>query len=262
MHLKQPLKRLFKSLPKPAQHIILKGITHLNLMSAPLARLRLAVSIHPLSYLWGSDRGMEIARFYLEHLFFQEFSSDIYGHCLEFREDYYTSRFGGDKVVTIDILDKEEGSPNTTIVADLTQPNDIPSNLFDCIICTHVLHLIFEVNQAVSHLYRILKPNGVLLVAVPHVSMCDPNWHECWRFTKEGLYLMLAKVFEGENITMRAYGNSLTAAGEIRGLAAHEFTKTELNYHDHRFAVEICARAVKKYDENSNFRTPEKEGMH
>jgi SAM-dependent methyltransferase len=189
---------------------------------------------------------MEIARFYLEDLFFQEFSSDICGHCLEFREDYYTSRFGGERVIKIDILHRDDGNPNATIVADLTKTNNIPSNLFDCIICTHVLHLIFEVNQATLELYRILKPGGVLLAAVPHVSMCDPDWHECWRFTQEGLFLMLAKTFGGENVAMRAYGNSLTAAGEIRGLAAHEFTKAELNYHDHRFAVEICAKAMKK----------------
>src|SRR5262249_37026973 len=127
----------------------------------------------------------------------------------------------------------------------LTKPNDIPDDRFDCIVCTHVLHVIYELDRAVAELCRILKPGGVLLVAVPHVSMCDPGWHELWRFTEEGLSRVLAKAFGGGAVTARAYGNSLTAAGQIRGLATQEFTAAELNYHDNRFAVEICGRALK-----------------
>jgi hypothetical protein len=56
---------------------------------------------------------------------------------------------------------------------------------------------------------------------------------------------MLAKVFGKENLTVKAYGSSLTAAGEIRGVVAHEFTELILSYHDPRFAVEVCARACK-----------------
>jgi SAM-dependent methyltransferase len=244
--IKPPLKRLAQRLPEPAPQVARGLQAWVKRVSAPFGRLRLTIGKYPLSYLWGSDRGLEIARFYLERQFFPEFSSDIRGHCLEFGGDYYASRFGGEKVVELDILDKGEDNPQATLVADLTGPNKIPNDLFDCIICTHVLHLIFEVNQAVMDLHRILKPGGILLVAVPHVSMCDPGWHECYRFTQEGLYLTLVRAFGENNVTMRAYGNSLTAAGEIRGLAAHEFTQTELNHHDHRFAVEICARAMKK----------------
>jgi SAM-dependent methyltransferase len=243
---KEYLRTRCKKLPKPAQKIIVRGLTHLKIAMAPMARVRLSLGVRPLSYRWGTDRGLELARYYLEELFLEEFSSDIGGHCLEFMDDRYTVRFGKGNVLRLDVLNKEEGNHNTTIIADLTQNNDIPSDLFDCIICTHVLHVIFDVHRAVEELHRILKPGGVLLVAVPHVSMCDPRWHECWRFTQEGLYSVLATAFRKENITMRAYGNSLTAAGEIRGLTAHEFTKGELNYHDERFAVEICARAVKQ----------------
>ena len=86
----------------------------------------------------------------------------------------------------------------------------------------------------------------MVLVAVPHISMCDPQYHELWRFTPEGLSLLLAKTFAAEDVTVRAYGNSLTAAGQIRGLVPDEFTTTELESHDERFAVTVCARAVKR----------------
>ena len=165
----------------------------------PYARIRFAFGLQPLSQLWGFDRGIPVHRYYLKQ-FLQEFSSDIHGHCLEFQEDSYTSQLGGDRVTKLDILHKDFGNPNATIVADITKPNNVPSNLFDCIICTYVLNVIFELDKAVSELYRMLKPGGVLLVAVPQSNMCAPQWHDVWRLTPEGLHHVLAKVFEGENM--------------------------------------------------------------
>jgi hypothetical protein len=75
--------------------------------------------------------------------------------------------------------------------------------------------------------------------------MYSAQQHEFWRFTPEGLHRLLASAFGVENVLVRAYGNSLTAAGELRGLVVHEFTAKELASHDPRFAVEVCARAYK-----------------
>ncbi len=199
------------------------------------------IGVQPISQHGGFDRGLPAHRYYVQQ-FLQEFSDCIHGHCLEFHENRYTSRYGGSRVAKIDILSKEDDNPRATIVADLTKAPDIPSNLFDCIICTHTLHMIFEVDKAVSELYRILKPRGVLLVAVPTIGRAYLECHEKWRFTPEGLQLLLARVFGDENVIVRAYGNSLTAAGTLRGLVAHEFTREELNYHDLRFTMETCAK--------------------
>jgi SAM-dependent methyltransferase len=209
--------------------------------------MQFTVGVRPVSPVSGQDRGTPLNRYYLEQ-FLQEFSADISGYCLEFQEDLYTSRFGGDKVTKLDILHKEEGNKKATIVADLTKPNAIPSHAYDCIICTYVLHVIFELDTVVSELYRILKPGGVLLVAVPHIGRSRPKFHELWRFTPEGLHRVLARAFGAENVTVRAFGNSLIAAGIIRGLAAEDFTKAELDHHhDPDFAVGLFARACKPY---------------
>jgi glycosyltransferase involved in cell wall biosynthesis len=216
-----------------------------NLLGALRSRVRLAVGIRPLSFFWGGDRGRPIFYHYVTQ-FLREFAADIRGDCLEFQEDAYTTAFGGRAVTNLDILHIDDSNPRATLIGDLTKPNTFPSNRFDCIICTHTLHVILELDKAVAELYRMLRPNGVLLVAVPLVSMCDPGWHELWRFTAEGLHQVLAKPFGAENVTVRAYGNSLTAAGQLRGLTADEFTRAELDSHDLRFAVEVCARAIKK----------------
>ena len=76
-------------------------------------------------------------------------------------------------------------------------------------------------------------------------TMCDPGWHEVWRFTPEGLGALVGKSFGTDGIDVRAYGNSLTAAGELRGLVAEEFSKATLAYSDPRFALEVCIRARK-----------------
>jgi SAM-dependent methyltransferase len=238
-----PRQGIRRILPTPAKHFARQALIIIN---AVKARVQLTVGVQPIRPPWGFGRGMvPVARYYLEQ-FLQEFSSDIFGHCLEFQSDDYTVRFGGDRLTKLDILHKEDGNEKATIVADLTKPNRIPSDQFDCIICTYVLHIIFDLDKTVSELYRILRPGGVLLVAVPHVSRIYPNAHEIWRFTPEGLHLILARAFGAENVIVRAYGNSLTAAGAIRGLAAHEFTQAELNYHTPESAVGVFARACKQ----------------
>jgi glycosyltransferase involved in cell wall biosynthesis len=227
--------------PKPIKRILKRYLHFFGILKA---RIRLTIKTQALSTKWGFDRGQPIHRYYLGQ-FLMESSSDIHGHCLEFQEDSYTKKFGGAAVTKVDILHLDHSLPQVTIAADLTKPNDIPTNQFDCIICTHVLHIVFELEKMVSELFRILKPGGVLLVAVPHISMCGEKAHEVWRFTPEGLQMVLARAFGKDNISIKAYGNSLTAAGDLRGLVTHEFTQKELNYHDPRFAIEVCARAVK-----------------
>lgn len=197
--------------------------------------------VQPLATGW-FQRGVSIHRVYLDW-FIQKFAADIKGNCLEFQDDNYTSHFG-DRIDKLDILNKDY-IPNATIVADLTQPNEIPSDTYDCIICTYVLHMIAEPEKMISELYRILKPGGVLLVAVPDITISYPIYLEYWRFTARGLHYLLNKSFATEKITVQTYGNSLVAAGELRGMVAFDFTQAKLAHNDPRFPLIVCARAVK-----------------
>ena len=246
---KKSLKELLGNLVTPSIYSQLKNVyrfyRRLSLrLGAPIARSRLAVGLEPLSYILGYDRGPDLMRYHLENQFLPQFAGDIRGHCLEFEENRYASWFDGEGVIKIDVLHVDESNPRATLVADLTKPNNLPSNTFDCIICTYVLHVIFDVEKAIAELHRILKPGGVLLIAVPQVSIRDYE-HEIWRFTPEALQLLLGK-FGSDSVTVHAYGNSLIAAAAIRGLVVDEFTDSELAYFDPRFAPVVCARAVKQ----------------
>lgn len=199
----------------------------------------------PNSDKYGHDRGTEIARYYID-CFLEAHIEKLNGNCLEFQAPTYLSKYANQEKCKINIIHLEDTNFLANIIADLTKPNNIPANYFDCIICTHVLHMVFEKEKFLSEIWRILKPGGYLLLAVPGVSMCDYSWKELWRFTELGIQQLLELQFDVGSIEVKGYGNSLVAAGQIRGLAKEEFTAKELQYLDGRFAVEICAIAQKQ----------------
>jgi peptidoglycan/xylan/chitin deacetylase (PgdA/CDA1 family)/SAM-dependent methyltransferase len=222
-----------------------KKVWRIPVLTSLYARMRFGLGGPPLSVLSGADRGSAIHRYYLER-FFEEFAGDIHGHCLEFLNNQYTGRYGKDRVQRLDILHKEGSgtSKNATIIADLLAPHNVPAGTFDCIICTQTLHIVEDPLRFLEELKRLLKPEGVLLLGAPQSSTLQPWWHELWRFTSEGLQFLAARVFGAENIVIRSYGNSIAAAGELRGLCAEDFSKFELDPRDDRFAMEICLRAI------------------
>ena len=207
------------------------------------SRLRMMYGL-PLSTRWGLDRGRPAHRYYIE-LFMREFAADIQGVCLEFADRDYIDRFGGSAVTRGDVMNIDGSNPIATVIGDIAAPNDIPDNAYDCIICTHVLHVIADVDAAIRGMHRVLKPGGVLLCASPTGGWCDEAQGELWRFTRLGLERSLKRVFGPDQVQTRAYGNSMVAAGEMRGLIADEFTNRELHDHDARCPAEVCGRAVK-----------------
>ena len=154
--------------------------------------------LEPISQVWGLDRGQPVDRYYIEK-FLANHSPDIQGHILEVGGDKYTRKFGKKQVIESDILHVSADDPKATIVADLNQADHVPSNTFDCIICTQTLHLIFDVQSAVETLYRILKPGGVLLATVPGISQISrydmDRWGDYWRFTSASIVRLLSNAF-------------------------------------------------------------------
>lgn len=213
----------------------------MSFLQRAIARARLGLGVPPLSERWGADRGQPIHRRYIEE-FLGRHQLDVRGRCLEFNDRRYTDQFSGGRATTVDVIHLHPGNPEATIIADLTKPNPIPDAAFDAIICSHVLHIVFDLGAIVRELHRILAPGGTLLVAVPAISMAGPEYPELWRFTPLGLRRTLEVAFPPEAVEVVAFGCSLTAAAEIRGVVAEEMREAELDQHDVRFAVEVCAR--------------------
>jgi SAM-dependent methyltransferase len=203
--------------------------------------------VTPLSRTFGLDRGLPIDRYYIEN-FLLRHTEDIQGRVLEISDKHYTRKYGGSRVKTSDVLDVVEDNPRATIVADLARADRVPSDTFDCIICTQTLQLIFDLHSAVQTLYRILKPGGVLLVTVPGISQSGPDedsdyW--CWTFTTYSVMRLFEKSFPAANLRVEAQGNVLAAVSFLHGISAEELSQEELDYHDPYYQLSVALRAVK-----------------
>jgi SAM-dependent methyltransferase len=202
----------------------------------------------PVDPNWGFERGTPIDRFYVEE-FIRAHAEDIRGRVLEIAAPDYTNRFGRD-VEKIDVLMATEGNPQATIVADLTDARHIPDGTFDCAIVTQTLQFVYDVRAAFATLQRILAPEGVLLVTVPGLTKISPPeddvFGEWWHFTARSARRLSAEAFGETNVEVRTYGNVLTAAGFLYGLAATDLTLEELETHDRLYEVTIGVRAVKR----------------
>jgi SAM-dependent methyltransferase len=202
----------------------------------------------PISTHWGYDRGIPIDRYYIER-FLGEHAADIAGRVLEVADNEYTRRFGGNRVTHSDILHNTEGNPRATLVADLTRADDLPSDTFDCIICTQTLQLIYDIRSAIETLYRLLKPGGTLLVTVPtitQISRADMDrTGDYWRFTSAAVKHLFADCFPGGSVTIRAQGNVLASIAFLHGLAVEELQGSELDFQDPDFEMLVTIHAVK-----------------
>jgi SAM-dependent methyltransferase len=205
--------------------------------------------LDPVSREFGLDRGLPIDRFYIEQ-FLTAHSSDIGGRVLELGDDTYTRRFGGDRVTHTDVLHLTDDNPNATIVADLTRADAIADASFDCVIFTQSLPFIYEVRDALSTLYRILKPNGVVLATFPGISQISrydmEHWGDYWRFTSLSARRLFGEVFAANQVKVETHGNVLAAIAFLQGLAAQELTEEELNHRNADYEVVITVRACKK----------------
>jgi len=209
-------------------------------------------SLHPVSREWGFERGTPIDRYFIED-FLRQWSGDLRGNVLEFGGADYTrllghrGRSGG--VERVDVIDLDPANGDATIVGDLADRDVLPAASFDCVICTEVLMLIYDVRAAVANLHRALSPGGVLLVTVAGISqICRPEMDDhgdFWRFTSLSLRRVLEEVFPADRIEIRAYGNVRAATAFLYGLAAEELCEAELEARDENFEVTIAARATK-----------------
>lgn len=205
--------------------------------------------VKPISRVYGMDRGFPVDRHYIEK-FLAASAKDIKGKVLEIADNKYTLKFGGSKVTHSEVLHIEEGHKHVTLVADLTKGENLPSDDFDCVICTQTLPFIFDVQTAVKTLHRILKPGGVLLVTlsgITKVSSYDmKRWGHYWNFTALSAERLFSETFGKGAVEVSSKGNVLAATAFLHGLASEELSQRELEHYDPDYEVIITARVQKR----------------
>jgi len=201
----------------------------------------------PFSTEFAYDRGGPVDRYYIEN-FLEKNEAQVRGRVLEIGDSDYTQRYGGSKVTKSDILYIDDTNPNATIVGDLADAPHIPGNLFDCIILTQTLHLIYNYNGAIETCYRILKPGGTLLLTVPGIShVGQDEWGKYWQwsFTNNSISRILSAYFSPDKTRIETFGNVLIATAFLYGMGLPEFNRKQLDAFDPHYQVIITASTVK-----------------
>ena len=168
---------------------------------------------------------------------------------LEIGAPDYTTRFGT-AVSRVDVLHAREGNPEATIVGDLTDAPQIPSDAFDCAIVVQTLQYVYDIRPALATLHRILAPGGVLLGTAPGITKIsaadDELWGEFWHYTPRSARRLLEEAFGEGTVEVETFGNVLTASAFLYGLAASDLRGEELDAYDELYPVIVAVRAVKR----------------
>ncbi|TVO72557.1 MAG: class I SAM-dependent methyltransferase [Sedimenticola selenatireducens] len=86
------------------------------------------------------------------------------------------------------------------VVEDLPYQN----NVFDIVVCTDVLEHVFDLHKAISELYRVLKPEGMLIIRVPYKENLELYLHKDYpyhiahvrNFDEHELEIQFSRVFD------------------------------------------------------------------
>jgi SAM-dependent methyltransferase len=76
-------------------------------------------------------------------------------------------------------------------VGDLSSMPQVPDARFDSIVCHQVLEHVPAPMAAMQEMARVLKPGGLAVISVPHLSRRHELPHDYYRFTPEGLVRIL-----------------------------------------------------------------------
>jgi SAM-dependent methyltransferase len=201
----------------------------------------------PVSANYGLERGTPVDRVYIER-FLKRHAEDIRGRVLEIRDPRYALAFGQERVTSIDILDNDPDNDQATIIADLGVPDALPAATFDCAIVTQTLQYVRDPGVASANLARALAPGGVALLSVPSASRIDTHLadSDLWRFTPEGLKLLISQGGYWDAMEVVGYGNVLASVAFLMGLVSEDLRPRELEDHDAYFPLVVCARARKR----------------
>jgi SAM-dependent methyltransferase len=211
----------------------------------------------PSSRQFAFDRGTPIDRYFIGQ-FLERNAENIRGRVLEVGDRGYTQKYGGDRVARSDVLHVTSGNPEATIIGDLATGKGLPRGVYDCLVLTQTLHVIYDVHSAVKNIYRMLKPGGVALVTVPGitpVSRYDADrWGDFWRLTPAAAQRLFAESFSPEGIEVEAFGNVRLSAAYLYGLAVEEIPAAALAERDPDYPLLICIRAKKAANQPGKIR--------
>jgi hypothetical protein len=220
------------------------GIRHLRMMQ--LRRLR---PLHN-GHAWGTP----VVRYYWAH-FLEEHRADIRGRGLEIGTADTLRQYGGAALTSAEAIDLAVHSPEVTVVADLSRADHVPGEGYDCFLIQFTMTVVCDVEAALYHAIRLLKPGGVLLVNFACVDYylyrgldmgTGAPLYMYWWFTPLHVEEMLHRLgLARTDYILEGKGNLFTRFAFQMNLMAEELTDAELTYDDPGHPLLLCVRVVK-----------------
>jgi SAM-dependent methyltransferase len=202
----------------------------------------------------GRQSGTAVVRYYWAR-FLEEHRADIRGRGLEVGATSTIRRYGGPNLLRADAIDLSPHGAQVTVVADLSRADAVPSDTWDCFVNQFTMHLIYDVQAALYHAVRILKPGGVLLVNFPCVDYYFPTGLDMgtgrpmflyWWFTSIHVETLLRDLGLGDgDYRLQVFGNLFARIAYQLNVPAEELTPRELETVDLGHPLLICARIMK-----------------
>lgn len=250
------IRQLRQGAARRAHHRLQQARFHWRRL--PLVRQMRCLQLRRLQPLEnGRQHGTPIVRYYWSH-FLQQHRADIRGRALEIGTTYTIRHYSDEELAGAEAMDLSAHNPEITVVADLSRAEHLPADQYDCFVNQFTMHLIYNVEAALYHAVRLLKPGGVLLVNFPCVDYYFAKGLDMgtgaplflyWWFTPVQVENLLRQIgLKTADYTLRVYGNLFSRIAYQMNLPAEELTARELAYEDPGHPLLICARVVKPVD--------------
>jgi SAM-dependent methyltransferase len=214
------------------------------------AQLRRLTPLHG-----GRQRGEPVVRYYWR-TYLAAHGDHVRGHGLEIGDTATLRHYGGERLTAADALDlrPREG---VTVVADLSRADHLPADTYDCFVVPFTSHLIYDIEAALYHALRVLKPGGVLLINFPCVDYDFPRGLDMatgrplfvfWWFTPLQVRNLLRRVgLSDADVDVHVYGNLFARIAYQLNLPVEELTAAERDHADPGHPLLVCARAIKPH---------------
>lgn len=108
------------------------------------------------------------------------------------------------QVEAYDSFDVESRTAGVTYIGDIQNMQAVAGNRYDSAACLEVLEHVPDPFRAVSEIYRILRPGGILVLSVPHLSRLHEEPNDFYRYTRYGVRRLLEQAgFQVESVVQR-----------------------------------------------------------
>jgi len=107
----------------------------------------------------------------------------------------HIKRDGECKITYTDLLP----APNVVQV-DVEKEFPFPDNSFDTVITFHLMEHVYDIWKMPSEIFRVLKPGGRLIVAVPFIHEYHADPHDYWRMSDKAV----CRLFSDAGLTVKS----------------------------------------------------------